>query len=175
MSEKQLEVDTARAKGKLHVSRGGNIYNLHLYFISQGFLLEILTTQNFLWACIATEDPSKLSRWRGKDSDVGKDWGQEEKRTIKDVCWCEDILPAGKCRQRPPSSELPPHLKGRPSSLPSPSTQHRVSGQEATLTYCTSPLHCLHPFSVDGNSGNSVTLYFGRLQNHCRCWLNPWN
>ena len=25
------------------------------------------------------------------------------------------------------------------------------------------------------NSGNSVRLYFGGLQNHCRCWLQPWN
>ena len=26
-----------------------------------------------------------------------------------------------------------------------------------------------------GNSGNSVRLYFGGLQNHCRRWLQPWN
>ena len=26
-----------------------------------------------------------------------------------------------------------------------------------------------------GNSGNSVRLYFRRLQNHCRWWLQPWN
>ena len=26
-----------------------------------------------------------------------------------------------------------------------------------------------------GNSGNSVRLYFLRLQNYCRCWLQPWN
>ena len=26
-----------------------------------------------------------------------------------------------------------------------------------------------------GESGNSVRLYFGGLQNHCRCWLQPWN
>ena len=26
-----------------------------------------------------------------------------------------------------------------------------------------------------GNSGNSVTLYFSGLQNHCRWWLQPWN
>ena len=26
-----------------------------------------------------------------------------------------------------------------------------------------------------GNSGNSVRLYFGGLQNHCRWWLKPWN
>ena len=26
-----------------------------------------------------------------------------------------------------------------------------------------------------GNNGNSERLYFGRLQNHCRCWLQPWN
>ena len=26
-----------------------------------------------------------------------------------------------------------------------------------------------------GNSGNSVTLYFLGLQNHCRWWLQPWN
>ena len=25
------------------------------------------------------------------------------------------------------------------------------------------------------NSGNSVRLYFLGLQNHCRCWLQPWN
>ena len=26
-----------------------------------------------------------------------------------------------------------------------------------------------------GDSGNSVRLYFGGLQNHCKCWLQPWN
>ena len=26
-----------------------------------------------------------------------------------------------------------------------------------------------------GNSANSVRLYFGGLQNHCRWWLQPWN
>ena len=26
-----------------------------------------------------------------------------------------------------------------------------------------------------GNSGNSVWLYCGGLQNHCRWWLQPWN
>ena len=26
-----------------------------------------------------------------------------------------------------------------------------------------------------GNSGYSVRLYFGGLQNHCRWWLQPWN
>ena len=26
-----------------------------------------------------------------------------------------------------------------------------------------------------GNNGNSVRLYFSRLQNHCRWWLQPWN
>ena len=26
-----------------------------------------------------------------------------------------------------------------------------------------------------GNSGNSVRLYFGGLQNHCRWWMQPWN
>ena len=26
-----------------------------------------------------------------------------------------------------------------------------------------------------GNSGNSVRLYFGGFQNHCKWWLQPWN
>ena len=26
-----------------------------------------------------------------------------------------------------------------------------------------------------GSNGNSKRLYFGRLQNHCRWWLQPWN
>ena len=26
-----------------------------------------------------------------------------------------------------------------------------------------------------GNTGNIGRLYFGWLQNHCRCWLQPWN
>ena len=26
-----------------------------------------------------------------------------------------------------------------------------------------------------GNNGNSDRLYFHRLQNHCRWWLQPWN
>ena len=25
------------------------------------------------------------------------------------------------------------------------------------------------------NSGNSISLHFGGLQNHCRWWLHPWN
>ena len=35
----------------------------------------------------------------------------------------------------------------------------------------------LHHFMGNrwGNSGNSVRLYFLRLQNHCRWWLQPWN
>ena len=28
---------------------------------------------------------------------------------------------------------------------------------------------------TQGNSGNSVRLYFLGLQNHCRWWLQPWN
>ena len=32
----------------------------------------------------------------------------------------------------------------------------------------------LHGKSM-GNNGNSVRLYFGGLQNHCRQWLQPWN
>ena len=33
-----------------------------------------------------------------------------------------------------------------------------------------------HHFMADrwGNSGNSDRLYFGRLQNHCRWWLQPY-
>ena len=31
------------------------------------------------------------------------------------------------------------------------------------------------PITSWGNSGNSIRLYFGRLQNHCRWWLQPWN
>ena len=32
------------------------------------------------------------------------------------------------------------------------------------------------PWEIDGEtSGNSVRLYFGGLQNHCRWWLQPWN
>ena len=32
-------------------------------------------------------------------------------------------------------------------------------------------------WQIDGweDSGNSVTLYFGGLQNHCKWWLQPWN
>ena len=35
----------------------------------------------------------------------------------------------------------------------------------------------LSPFMANrwGNSGNSGWLYFSRLQNHCRWWLQPWN
>ena len=29
--------------------------------------------------------------------------------------------------------------------------------------------------NTGGDSGNSVTLYFVGLQNHCRWWLQPWN
>ena len=30
-------------------------------------------------------------------------------------------------------------------------------------------------WEIDGETGNSVRLYFGGLQNHCRQWLQPWN
>ena len=30
-------------------------------------------------------------------------------------------------------------------------------------------------WQIDGDSGNSVRLYFFGLQNHCRWWLQPWN
>ena len=34
-----------------------------------------------------------------------------------------------------------------------------------------------HHFNANrwGNNGNSDRLYFWRLQNHCRWWLQPWN
>ena len=30
-------------------------------------------------------------------------------------------------------------------------------------------------WQIDGESGNSVRLYFWGLQNHCRWWLQPWH
>jgi len=30
-------------------------------------------------------------------------------------------------------------------------------------------------WEIDGETGNSVRLYFSGLQNHCRWWLQPWN
>ena len=30
-------------------------------------------------------------------------------------------------------------------------------------------------WEIDGESGNSVRLYFRGLQNHCRWWLQQWN
>ena len=30
-------------------------------------------------------------------------------------------------------------------------------------------------WEIDGETVESVTLYFGGLQNHCRWWLQPWN
>ena len=36
------------------------------------------------------------------------------------VCWCEDTLPAGTCRQWPPSGDRLPHLELCPVSLPCP-------------------------------------------------------
>ena len=30
-------------------------------------------------------------------------------------------------------------------------------------------------WEIDGESGNSIRLYFSGLQNHCRWWLQPWN
>ena len=37
--------------------------------------------------------------------------------------------------------------------------------------------HLVHHFLAKrwGNNGNSERLYFFRLQNHCRWWLQPWN
>ena len=31
------------------------------------------------------------------------------------------------------------------------------------------------PWEIDGETVESVRLYFGGLQNHCRWWLQPWN
>ena len=33
----------------------------------------------------------------------------------------------------------------------------------------------INSWEVDGETGNSVRLYFSGLQNHCRWWLQPWN
>ena len=30
-------------------------------------------------------------------------------------------------------------------------------------------------WQIDGETVETVTLYFGGLQNHCRWWLQPWN
>ena len=30
-------------------------------------------------------------------------------------------------------------------------------------------------WQTDGETVDSVRLYFGGLQNHCRWWLHPWN
>ena len=31
------------------------------------------------------------------------------------------------------------------------------------------------PWQTDGETMETVRLYFGGLQNHCRWWLQPWN
>ena len=33
----------------------------------------------------------------------------------------------------------------------------------------------ISPWEIDGETVESVRLYFGGLQNHCRWWLQPWN
>ena len=30
-------------------------------------------------------------------------------------------------------------------------------------------------WQIDGETMETVTVYFGELQNHCRCWLQTWN
>ena len=30
-------------------------------------------------------------------------------------------------------------------------------------------------WEIDGEKVEAVTFYFLRLQNHCGCWLQPWN
>ena len=30
-------------------------------------------------------------------------------------------------------------------------------------------------WEIDGETVETVSLYFGGLQNHCRWWLQPWN
>ena len=30
-------------------------------------------------------------------------------------------------------------------------------------------------WQIDGETMETVILYFGGLQNHCRWWLQPWN
>ena len=59
------------------------------------------------------------------------------------VCWCEDSLPAGTCMQWPPSGDRLPHLELCPSLCPA-----HVSAQEASLIYCVSPQHPIHPSSL---------------------------
>jgi len=68
-------------------------------------------------------------------------WGMTEPTAVSVVLKTVHLL--GRA-----GSELRPHLEHRPSSLPHPSTLPHVSGQEAALTYCLSPLNCLHPFCL---------------------------
>ena len=51
------------------------------------------------------------------------------------------------------------------------------SGWWAWINNWTLCIHQWHYFMGNrwGNSENSVRLYFGGLQNHCRWWLQPWN
>ena len=43
---------------------------------------------------------------------------------------------------------------------------------QKTKIMTTSPIIS---WEIDGETVETVSLYFGGLQNHCRWWLQPWN
>ena len=75
---------------------------------------------------------------------------------------------------------LPPLLFSPPSPVPSSPPlpwifKYPIQTEYFTLlrNYFLSSHHFMG--NRWGNSGNSVRLYFGGLQNHCRWWLQTWN
>ena len=74
------------------------------------------------------------------------------------------------------------HLLAVQGTLKSLLQQHNL---KASILWCSAffMVQLLHPYITTeiymgnrwGNSGNSVRLYFGGLQNHRRWWLQPWN
>ena len=65
---------------------------------------------------------------------------------------------------------LPPILPS-PGNIPDPEIKP-ISPAYRKVLYCWATGEARF---CTFNIGNSVRLYFGGLQNHCRWWLQPWN
>ena len=117
----------------------------------------------------------------GKDSDTGRDWGQEEKETTEDEMagwhhWLDGH-----------ESEWTPGVGDGQGGLAccdswgckeSDMTEWQ-NWTELKTQHSKHEDHGIYSYHFMtnrwGNNGNSERLYFLGLQNHSRCWRQPWN
>jgi len=102
--------------------------------------------------------PPDVKSWLiWKDPDPGKAWRWEEKGMTEDdmIGWHHNLMNMS-------LNKLQEMVKDKGA------WRAAVHGVAMSLTQ-------LSNWNRWGNSGNSVRLYFGGLQNHCRWWLQSWN